>query len=106
MTLVVGTQVTAVKNEALDIAALVAQYQQEVAALKAQLAALSGAAASAGGSLSPEVLQAIQATLNNSSKDNAADEVKDQAAQLQYLRECLSFASQVGECGLQLRCVV
>jgi hypothetical protein len=35
-------QVTAVKNEALDIAAVVAQYQREVAALKAQLAALSG----------------------------------------------------------------
>jgi hypothetical protein len=40
------------------------------------------------------VLHAIQATLDNSSKDNAADQVKDQAAQLQYLRECLSFASQ------------
>lgn len=39
------------------------------------------------------MLQAIQASLNNSSKDNAADEAKDQAAQLQYLRECLSFAS-------------
>lgn len=35
-------QITAVKNEALDIAAVVAQYQREVAALKAQLAALSG----------------------------------------------------------------
>jgi hypothetical protein len=32
----------AVKNEALDIAAVVAQYQKEVASLKAQLAALSG----------------------------------------------------------------
>jgi hypothetical protein len=36
----------------------------------------------------------MQATLDNSSKDNAADQAKDQAAQLQYLRECLSFASQ------------
>jgi hypothetical protein len=53
----------------------------------------AGAAASAGGQLSPDVLQAIQASLNNSSQDNAADEAKDQAAQLQYLRECLSFAS-------------
>jgi len=35
-------QITAVKNEALDIAAVVAQYQREVAGLKAQLAALSG----------------------------------------------------------------
>jgi hypothetical protein len=35
-------QITAVKNEALDVAAVVAQYQREVAALKAQLAALSG----------------------------------------------------------------
>lgn len=30
------------KNEALDVAAVVAQYQREVEALKAQLAALSG----------------------------------------------------------------
>lgn len=36
-------QITAAKNEALDVAAVVAQYQREVAALKAQLAALSGA---------------------------------------------------------------
>lgn len=53
----------------------------------------AGAAACAGGNLSTDVLHAIQATLDNSSKDNAADELKDQAAQLQYLRECLSFAT-------------
>lgn len=35
-------QVSVVKNEALDVAAIVAQYQREVEALKAQLAALSG----------------------------------------------------------------
>jgi hypothetical protein len=35
-------QVTAVKNEALDVAAVVAQYQREVEGLKAQLAALTG----------------------------------------------------------------
>lgn len=35
-------QVAAVKNEVLDLAAVVAQYQREVAQLKAQLAALSG----------------------------------------------------------------
>lgn len=33
---------TAVKNEALDVAAVVAQYKREVEALKAQLAALTG----------------------------------------------------------------
>lgn len=54
----------------------------------------TGAAACAGGRLCPDILQAIQVTLDNSSKDNAADQAKDQAAQLQYLRECLSFASQ------------
>lgn len=54
----------------------------------------AGAAACAGGSLCPDVLQAIQVTLDNSSKDNAADQAKDSAAQLQYLRECLSFASE------------
>lgn len=32
----------AVKNEALDVAVVVAQYQREVEALKAQLAALTG----------------------------------------------------------------
>jgi hypothetical protein len=36
-------QVTAVKNEALDVAGVVAQYQREVEGLKAQLAALTGA---------------------------------------------------------------
>lgn len=36
-------QVSAVKNEALDVAAVVAQYQREVEGLKAQLAALTGA---------------------------------------------------------------
>lgn len=35
-------QIAAVKNEALDVAAVVAQYQREVDALKAQLAALTG----------------------------------------------------------------
>jgi prefoldin subunit 5 len=34
--------VAAAKNEVLDLAAVVAQYQREVAQLKAQLAALSG----------------------------------------------------------------
>jgi hypothetical protein len=62
--------------------------------MMAVLPPAAGAAASAGGTLCPDVLHAIQATLDNSSKDNAADQVKDQAAQLQYLRECLSFASQ------------
>ena len=42
MCLCLYVQITAVKNEALDVAAVVAQYQREVAALKAQLAALSG----------------------------------------------------------------
>ncbi|KAF6263298.1 P-loop containing nucleoside triphosphate hydrolase protein [Scenedesmus sp. NREL 46B-D3] len=37
-------KVAAVKNEALDVAAVVAQYQREVQVLKAQLAALTGAA--------------------------------------------------------------
>jgi hypothetical protein len=44
--------------------------------------------------LSADVLQAIQATLDSSSKANAADQLQDQAAQLQYLRECLNFAMQ------------
>jgi uncharacterized integral membrane protein len=35
-------QVSVVKNEALDVAAVVAQYQREVEGLKAQLAALTG----------------------------------------------------------------
>jgi hypothetical protein len=35
-------QVSVVKNEALDVAAVVAQYQLEVEGLKAQLAALTG----------------------------------------------------------------
>lgn len=40
------------------------------------------------------MLHAIQQTLDSSSKDNAAEQLQDQAAQLQYLRECLSFASR------------
>jgi hypothetical protein len=101
-----------VKNEALDVAAVVAQYQQEVAGLKAQLAALSGevdvlggrlhlekapfltrtcthragAAASAGGALSPDVLQAMHASLASSSNTNQAEQLEDQAAQLRYLQ--------------------
>jgi len=39
-----------------------------------------------------DVLQAFKETLDSSRQDNAADQLKDQAAQLQYIRECLSFA--------------
>lgn len=34
----------------------------------------------------------MKETLDSSRQDNTADQLKDQAAQLQYIRECLSFA--------------
>lgn len=37
-----GVQVSAVRNEVLDVAAVVTGYQREVQSLKAQLAALTG----------------------------------------------------------------
>ena len=58
------------------------------------LLSAGAAAASGGGELSLDVLQAIKETLDSSSQHNAADQLQDQAAQLQYLRECLSFAVQ------------
>lgn len=56
--------------------------------------AAGAAAASGGGELSLDVLHAIKETLDVSSQHNAADQLQDQAAQLAYLRECLSFAKQ------------
>eukprot|EP00775_Hariotina_reticulata_P007746 gene7746-7945_t len=75
-------KVSAVRNEVLDVAAVVAGYQREVQSLKAQLAALTGAAAASAGTLSPEVLATMQATLSGSSIANAADQLADQEAQL------------------------
>jgi len=47
----------------------------------------AGAAAASAGTLSPEVLAAMQATLSDSSIANAADQLADQEAQLCYLQE-------------------